>query len=629
MAALAIGILALLILTGMGIGMLGDDAVAAQSGARLVPIYSVARDDKAVAITVDATWGADFTPQLLDLFDQHAVKVTFFLAGHWITDYPDMVKEIAARGHEVGNHSWTHPNMGSLPVERIREELERTQRAIADLIGVAPKVFRPPFGDYSNTLITEAGRMGLQTIQWSIDSLDWKNPTTAEIVERVMSRMKPGAIVLFHNAAQNTPAALAQIIPRLKAEGYSLVTVSELLLKGDTYINRNTGEQRPAAPKPAAPESQPAGDSEEQARTEDDESGRRPQDEPETRPLVSFQDQAEIGGEHVLVVSVRNRRLALALVALGLMVLTAAVVVASPSARRRVLGVRRGVTLAGQDLGGLYPDEVRRVVLSLSSQIERHPRDAMYHSETGEIIPEELGVALDVDGTVEAVMSAPKGAQVELSLREVPPKVTAAMLKPVHGVTTSTPAVSLVFNVAWGEEYLPDILSALREAGAKCTFFLTGTWVRQYPNLVSAIHEDGHELANHGWSHAHPKAMSDSGLERLIGDNEALIRELTGVRTVLFAPPYGEVDQRIASVAARMGYTTIMWTVDTIDWQLPSPEVVTERALSKLAPGNIILMHPTDPTAKALRSILEQLRSQGYSMVTVSELLKIGKARHS
>ena len=72
-----------------------------------------------------------------------------------------------------------------------------------------------------------------------------------------------------------------------------------------------------------------------------------------------------------------------------------------------------------------------------------------------------------------------------------------------------------------------------------------------------------------------------------------------------------------------------MWTVDTIDWQLPSPEVVTERALSKLAPGNIILMHPTDPTAKALRSILEQLRSQGYSMVTVSELLKIGKARHS
>lgn len=287
------------------------------------------------------------------------------------------------------------------------------------------------------------------------------------------------------------------------------------------------------------------------------------------------------------------------------------------------------MTLAGQDLGGLYPDEVRRVVLSLSSQIERHPRDAMYHSETGEIIPEELGVALDVDGTVEAVMSAPKGAQVELSLREVPPKVTAAMLKPVHGVTTSTPAVSLVFNVAWGEEYLPDILSALREAGAKCTFFLTGTWVRQYPNLVSAIHEDGHELANHGWSHAHPKAMSDSGLERLIGDNEALIRELTGVRTVLFAPPYGEVDQRIASVAARMGYTTIMWTVDTIDWQLPSPEVVTERALSKLAPGNIILMHPTDPTAKALRSILEQLRSQGYSMVTVSELLKIGKARHS
>lgn len=256
LSAAVAGLGILLALIGAMVGARGDPAVAAQSNARLVPVYSVARDDKAVSITVDATWGADITPELLDLFDKHSVKVTFFLAGNWITHYPDMVKEIAARGHELGNHSWTHPNMGSLPPEKIREELSRTQAAIVNLTGTAPKVFRPPFGDYSNSLITQAEAMGLTTIQWSIDSLDWKNPTSREIIDRVMGRMKPGAIVLFHNAAENTPAALAHIIPALLQQGYSLVPVSQLLLEGDTYIERNTGEQRrrqAAQPQPPTP----------------------------------------------------------------------------------------------------------------------------------------------------------------------------------------------------------------------------------------------------------------------------------------------------------------------------------------------------------------------------------------
>jgi len=252
------GLVGLLALVGAIVGARGDPdpAVAAASSSRRVPVYSVAREDRSVAITVDATWGADITLELLDLFDEYSVKVTFFLAGNWITHYPDMVKEIAARGHELGNHSWTHPNMGSLPPERIREELGRTQAAIADLTGSAPRVFRPPFGDYSNSLITEASALGLSTIQWSIDSLDWKNPTPREIIDRVMGRMKPGAIVLFHNAAENTPPALAQIIPALQQQGYSLVPVSQLLLDGSTYVDRNTGEQRRRAAPPATPELQ-------------------------------------------------------------------------------------------------------------------------------------------------------------------------------------------------------------------------------------------------------------------------------------------------------------------------------------------------------------------------------------
>ncbi len=330
----------------------------------------------------------------------------------------------------------------------------------------------------------------------------------------------------------------------------------------------------------------------------------------------------------MLVVRVSSKTVALLAAAACLVAAAAVVAVVSPSSRRMVLGVRSGVTLAGQNVGGLYADELRRVVLTISEMLERNPQDAIYHSETGEVVSERLGVSLDVDATVDAVMAASRGAAVEPSLRAVPPSITATMLRPVYGVNTSKQLVSLVFNVAWGEEFLPDVLAALRDAGARCTFFITGTWAKQFPNMVSAIKEEGHEIANHGMSHPHPKELPDSELEKLITDNEALLRQITGVRTVLFAPPYGEVDQRITGVAARLGYTTVMWTVDTIDWQRPAPDVVTQRALARLAPGNIVLMHPTDPTARALGGILAQLKQKGYSAVTVSELLKAGSARH-
>lgn len=239
-AALAI----LLLLAGAAACVSRSYSMPAQAGGRQVPIYCVARDDRAIAVTVDATWGADRTVELLNLFDDEGIKVTFFLAGHWITEYPLMVKEIAARGHELGNHSWTHPNMGSLSEQRIIEELDRTQIAIEQLTSSRPKVFRPPFGDYSNRLITVAFQCGLNTIQWSVDSLDWKNLTADQIVDRVVTRVKPGAIILFHNAALHTPEALARIIPSLRQSGYTMVTVSDLLLQGQTYVDKNTGEQR-------------------------------------------------------------------------------------------------------------------------------------------------------------------------------------------------------------------------------------------------------------------------------------------------------------------------------------------------------------------------------------------------
>lgn len=239
------------ILSAAGVGR---NAIAAvTSGSRLVPIYCVARDDRACAVTVDATWGDDKTIALLDLFDKHGLKVTFFLAGHWIKSYPDKVREIASRGHELGNHSWTHPHMSALSRDKVRDELERTQQAIADLVGKRPSVFRPPFGDYTNTVITVAKECGLDTIQWSVDSLDWKDLSAGQIHERVMKRVRPGAIILFHNAGKNSVEALDWIIRDLKTEGYAMLPVSQLLLEGETYIDRSTGEQRSTSPRKPVP----------------------------------------------------------------------------------------------------------------------------------------------------------------------------------------------------------------------------------------------------------------------------------------------------------------------------------------------------------------------------------------
>ena len=402
-----------------------------------MPIYCVARDDRVCAVTVDATWGDDKTMALLDLFDRHGLKVTFFLAGHWIKSYPDKVREIASRGHELGNHSWTHPHMSALSRDKIRDELERTQQAIADLVGKRPAVFRPPFGDYSNTVITVAQECGLRTIQWSVDSLDWKDLSAAQIRERVMKRVRPGAIILFHNAGKNSVEALDWIIRDLKTDGYVMLPVSELLLDGETYIDRSTGEQRSVGQNACTCRAYARRRIADRRWTRRGHcksgagrAGRRGHDH---RDGQAADCDTRDGGHHSPgCVCVRGDEYAQ---------------VETDDDRREA-----GCDLSGVAVGGLFADEVRQVVLGLAPASSGCP-EAIYHSETGEVVPEEPGVAVDVDRTVIAVMAAPR-ASVEVTTKQVPPQVTAAMLAPVR-VATSERAVALAFNVAWGEEWLP------------------------------------------------------------------------------------------------------------------------------------------------------------------------------
>lgn len=209
-----------------------------------LPIYYVKTEDKKIAISFDCAWGVDYTDSLLDTMDEYGVKCTFFMVEFWVEKYPEYVKKIHERGHEIGTHSATHPYMSKLSKDAIKKELSTSSSAITQLTGVKPIVFRPPYGDYNDLVINTAKEMGLYTIQWDVDSLDWKDISSKEITKRVVSKIKNGSIVLFHNQGLHTAEALPTIIKTLKEQGYTFSTIGSLIYKDNYVINADGGQQR-------------------------------------------------------------------------------------------------------------------------------------------------------------------------------------------------------------------------------------------------------------------------------------------------------------------------------------------------------------------------------------------------
>lgn len=231
---------------------LNQSSTAVIARKRELPIYSVSRDDKVIAISFDASWGADKTISILDILDHYGVKTTFFLVGNWVEKYPDMVQEIFKRGHEIGNHSDTHPHMSQLSEDGIRKELRTMSDRVEKLTGVRPTLFRPPYGDYNDRVISVSRAAGYEAVQWSIDSLDWKDRGTQDIVKQCTYRVENGDIVLFHNDSNDIVNALPTVIQHYQSLGYTIIPVGEILLEGDYTINVQ-GKQYPKAtaqPKP-------------------------------------------------------------------------------------------------------------------------------------------------------------------------------------------------------------------------------------------------------------------------------------------------------------------------------------------------------------------------------------------
>ena len=220
--------------------------VGASATRRSLPVYSVERDGKFVALSFDAAWGNEDTEQLIEILQKYDVTATFFLVGQWVDKYPESVQQLADAGMEVMNHSNDHAHFAKLSASEIVENINACNAKIEELTGVRPTLFRCPYGEYDDNVIETVQGMGMMAIQWDVDSLDWKGIDASEITRRVTSGVKPGSIVLFHNAAEHTPEALPGIIEQLLADGYTIVPISELLLTGEYSID-HTGRMHPAA----------------------------------------------------------------------------------------------------------------------------------------------------------------------------------------------------------------------------------------------------------------------------------------------------------------------------------------------------------------------------------------------
>ena len=208
-----------------------NETIPTAGKAKKLPIYCVDTEEKKVALSFDAAWGNEDTANLLEILKKHDVRVTFFMTGEWVGKYPDDVKAIAAAGHDLGNHSENHKQMSQLTAEQCRTEIRKVHDRIKELTGMEMTLFRPPYGDYNNTLVEVTNELGYLCVQWDVVSLDWKDYGVDSIINTVVNHkhLGNGSIILMHNGAKYTPEALEAVILGLKEKGYTIVPISELI----------------------------------------------------------------------------------------------------------------------------------------------------------------------------------------------------------------------------------------------------------------------------------------------------------------------------------------------------------------------------------------------------------------
>lgn len=217
-------------------------SIQTSSVPKYLPIYNVKTDEKKIAFTMNCAWNADDIDSILETLKNNNVHITFFMVGDWVDKYPEVVKKINEAGHEIGSHSNTHPHVNKLSAEKNLEEINLSVAKIQKITGQKTNIYRAPYGEYNNTVIKTAEENGYYTIQWNLDTLDYKGLTGEQMWNRLKNKLENGAIILSHNGTKHTADSLDMLIKNIKSRGYEIITVSQLIYK-DNYIINGNGTQ--------------------------------------------------------------------------------------------------------------------------------------------------------------------------------------------------------------------------------------------------------------------------------------------------------------------------------------------------------------------------------------------------
>ena len=216
-------------------------------------------DGPYVAMTFDDGPHGANTPRLLEMLRQRKIHATFFLVGQCVAEFPDIVKKIVADGHEIANHSWSHPQLSAMSDSAVRDQLQRTHDAIIAACGVTPKIMRPPYGAFTARQRAWAlGEWGYKCILWDVDPLDWKVRNSEHVKNEILKQTVPGSIILSHDIHKTTVDAMPETLDALLAKGFKFVTVSELVAMDKPVAAKPKATPAPKADAPASSKAEPA-----------------------------------------------------------------------------------------------------------------------------------------------------------------------------------------------------------------------------------------------------------------------------------------------------------------------------------------------------------------------------------
>ncbi|MRG85350.1 polysaccharide deacetylase family protein [Salinibacillus xinjiangensis] len=257
-----------------------------------------------------------------------------------------------------------------------------------------------------------------------------------------------------------------------------------------------------------------------------------------------------------------------------------------------------------------------------ATEYEKEPKNAKI-DDVWKKMPGINGLKVNVDKSYINMKKKGKFDEKLLAFKEIEPEVkfTDLPAAPVYRGHPEKKMVSYLINVSWGEEYIPGMLKKLKEQNVKATFFIDGKWAQNNVDMLKMIAEEGHQIGSHGYNHPNMSKLSEGQIKEQITKTNEIIQSILKEKPEYLAPPAGNFNKQVVKIAAENKMETIMWTIDTIDWQKPEKSVVLNRVLSKLEGGAMILMHPTKVMEESIDELTLKIKEKNYKIGTVGKLL--------